>query len=454
MVRISIHKLQKRLIRLLAVLVLLLFTTTSFATQVNTMRMWSSPESTRVVFDINAPVEHSILTLSNPSRIVIDMKNTRLSNDAGKLNFRNSHIRNIRTATRNRSDLRVVLDMKTAVNPKSFVLPPTQGYGHRLVVDLEQSNHRPKSRTVQTVKQHTGPKARPVVIAIDAGHGGEDPGAIGKGGTHEKDVVLQISRKLRDLIRKEEGMTPVMIRGGDYYVSLRGRMKKAREAKADLFISIHADAVRSGKARGASVYILSQSGASSEAAHWLAASQNESDLIGGVSLDDKDDMLASVLLDLSQNATLAASTNVAKNVLKEIKHVGKIHKRHVGKAGFMVLKSPDIPSILVETGFISNRKEEQRLRDKKFQANIARAVLKGVRKYFRQNPPPGTLLALNSQPKPSSVTASSRYKIKRGDTLASIAKRFQVSLPSLRSMNRLRSDVLRVGQVLRVPAVN
>lgn len=411
--------------------------------------MWSSPDSTRLVFDTNAPLDHSVLVLRNPDRVVIDLKNTRAEQLQENLDFSQSHILRIRSAPRDDSDLRVVLDMKVPVNPKSFVLNPTQGYGHRLVLDLDQIQTQDSMPVVKTVQSTIGTDSRPVVIAIDAGHGGEDPGAIGPHGTHEKLVVLQIARKLQSLVQQETGMSAVMIRDGDYYVSLRGRMQKARALKADLFVSIHADAVRNGHARGASVYVLSEKGASSEAARWLAASQNDSDLIGGVSLDDKDDLLASVLLDLSQNATIAASTDVADKILSEIRHVGKLHKMDVERAAFMVLKSPDIPSILVETGFISNRKEEGFLRDGNFQTRIARALLKGIRKYFKDNPPPGTLLALNNSHAPSPV----EYQIKQGDTLASIAREYSVSLPNLRSLNRLSSDVLRVGQILRIPSL-
>ena len=340
-------------------------------------------------------------------------------------------------------DLRVVLDMKTAVNPKSFMLKPTEGYGNRLVLDLDQAKVA-VAKPIRPIKSNApGHLARPVIVAIDAGHGGEDPGAIGPRGTREKDVVLQISHKLQRLIEQQWGMTPIMIRDGDYYVSLRGRMKKARQYKADLFVSIHADAVRNGHAHGASVFVLSQKGASSEAARWLAASQNNSDLIGGVSLDDKDDLLASVLLDLSQNATLAASIDVAQKVLSQFRHVGSLHKDDVEHAGFVVLKSPDVPSILVETGFISNRREESRLSNNNYQGRIARAVFEGVRRYFRQNPPPGSLLA----------NARDEYRIRHGDTLAALAQRFQVSQLSLKSLNQLSSDVLQVGQVLRIPAL-
>ena len=414
------------------------------AVQVQGLRMWSSADSTRVVFDISASVDHNVFVLHNPERVVIDLHNTHLTRDWGQLDYSHSLVKSIRSAEHDGHDLRVVLDMKTAVKPKSFVLKPTQGYGHRLVLDLDQQSNAPVA-TAAPARQATldvhGQPARSVIIAIDAGHGGEDPGAIGPHGTREKDVVLRISDKLEQLIAQQWGMTPIMIRDGDYYVSLRGRMRKARQDKADLFVSIHADAVRNHRAHGASVFALSQRGASSEAARWLAASQNSADLIGGVSLDDKSDLLASVLLDLSQNATLAARNGVAQKVLSEFKHVGPLHKGEVEHAGFVVLKSPDVPSILVETGFISNRREEARLRDARYQERIAQAVFEGIRRYFRQNPPPGTLLA----------KAEHGYRIRHGDTLAEIAQRFQVTPVSLKSLNQLSDNALQVGRVLRIP---
>ena len=278
-----------------------------------------------------------------------------------------------------------------------------------------------------------------VHVVIDAGHGGKDPGAVGRRGTREKTVVLDIARKLAALIKKEPGMRPVMIREGDYYIGLRQRINKARKHNADLFISIHADAFRDRRARGSSVFVLSNRGASSEMARWLAAKENAADLAGGVSIDDKDDVLASVLLDLSQSASREASHEVASNMLDELKRVGKTHKSTVQSAGFMVLKSPDIPSILVETAFISNPTEETNLRSSKYQEKLAKAMLNGIRDYFDNNPPPGTL------------RVARKHTIKSGDTLSEIAAAYQVSLSSLRGFNSLKSDRLRVGDTLRIP---
>ncbi|MDT8385454.1 MAG: N-acetylmuramoyl-L-alanine amidase [Gammaproteobacteria bacterium] len=414
------------------------------AASVDGVRMWAGPDDTRLVFDISGPVDHSIFMLRSPDRVVLDLKNARLKQAPHGLDFRNSLVSDLRSATRNGDDLRLVLDLKTKVRPKSFLLKPTQQYGHRLVIDLQNLSAEPAAKVV-TRTMPTAPSGAPrdVIIAIDAGHGGEDPGASGQHGTREKEVVLAIARRLAELVEKEPGMKPLMIRDGDYYLGLRKRMQMARDRQADLFISIHADAFRDGRASGASVYVLSQNGATSEAAQWLARSENDADLIGGVSLDDKDDLLRSVLLDLSQNATIAASLDVGGSVLKELGRVGKVHKHRVEQAGFVVLKSPDIPSILVETGYISNKREERNLRDRNYQHKLALAMLKGVRRYFTHNAPPGTRLALAEQ----------EHVIRPGETLGGIAAQYQVSQLALRSANRLSTSQIKIGQILRIPTL-
>ncbi|MDX1697624.1 MAG: N-acetylmuramoyl-L-alanine amidase, partial [Thiohalobacterales bacterium] len=345
-------------------------------------------------------------------------------------------VRAIRTAKHNGDNLRIVLDLKEAVKPRSFILSPNEKYGHRLVIDLyEQAQETPVKKVVATQPE----ALRDLVIAIDAGHGGDDPGAIGRRGTREKDVVLAIARRLARLVEKEPGMRPLMIREGDYYVGLRQRMNKARKHGADLFISIHADGFKDHRASGSSVYILSRRGASSEMARVLAARENAADLAGGVSLDDKDQLLREVLLDLSQNASLEASFEVAENMLGELKRIGKTHKSSVQQAGFLVLKSPDIPSLLVETAFITNPSEEKRLRNSKHQDRLAQAMLRGIQDYFGKHRPPGTR------------GLARQYVVKRGDTLSHIAQRHQVSLSTLRGYNGLKSDTLRVGDKLRIP---
>lgn len=436
----------KAAIRVLLVACLLFFFEAAGAAQIDGLRMWPSPDGTRLVFDISSPVEHNVFVLKHPHRVVIDFKNTTQSQEFSPGDFGETLLSGIRSATRNKYDMRVVLDTKVAVKPKSFVLRPMGQYGHRLVLDLEGQlkTESPTQQVPVKTLRGTSESPRPIIVAIDAGHGGEDPGAIGKRGTHEKDIVYSIAKKLEALLQKEPGIKPVMIRSGDYYISLRNRIRKARTHKADLFVSIHADAAHNRRARGASVFVLSQKGASSEAARWLATTQNNADLVGGVSLDDKDDLLASVLLDLSQNATIAASTEVGATILNELGNINRLHKRTVERAGFVVLKSPDIPSILVETGFISNTREEKKLRNARHQHDIALALRSGVKRYFKKYPPAGSLYAM----------APTHHVIAKGETISSIAKKYNVSLSLLMQFNRLKNDVLSPGAILRIPVIS
>jgi len=360
------------------------------ATEVRGLRMWPAPDNTRLVFDLSAPVEHSVFSLRQPKRIVIDLKDSTVSGTLPSITYNESRIKGIRYAKRGKQGLRVVLDLKTSVNPKSFILKPHGAYGHRLVVDLLDATVAKKAIKKQRQNKYNKSK-RDLIIAIDAGHGGEDPGAIGQRGTHEKDVVLRIAKELEKLVKRERGMKPLMIRDGDYFVGLRDRVKKARIGKADLFISIHADAFKNGKARGTSVFILSERGASSNLASYLANSENRSDLNGGVG-SSNDSLLNMVLADMVKNSTLEDSHKIASNVLSGLKGVNHLHKETVEQAGFRVLKAGR-PAILVETAFISNRKEERKLRSPKHQRALARAIFKGTRAYFRSNPVPGTLLA-------------------------------------------------------------
>jgi N-acetylmuramoyl-L-alanine amidase len=423
------------------------------ASRVEGVRVWSAPDHTRLVFDIDGPVDHRLFGLHGPERLVVDFTATRMDQPV-RIEADNRHLSGVRHANRQDGKLRVVLDLKQSVRPKSFLLKPNDRYGHRLVIDLfDKEQAASKAQPVKRADQ-VG-QMRDVVIAVDAGHGGEDVGAIGrKRNTYEKDVVLQIARRLAGIIDKEPGMRAVLTRKGDYYIPLRKRMEIARAHHADLFVSIHADAFRDARAKGASVYVLSRSGASSEAARWLAESENAADLVGGVSLDDKDEVLASVLLDLSQSATRQVSLEAADGVYKELKKNTHVHGRRVQQAGFVVLKSPDIPSMLVETGFISNPGEEAKLRDPGHQQKLAHAVFKGVRTYFYKAPPPGTrIAALKSKPQSLQVaTADRSHKIRSGDTLSRIAQLYDVSVRELRSANSLRDDMIRVGQVLRIPS--
>jgi len=285
------------------------------------------------------------------------------------------------------------------------------------------------------------PRARDFVVAVDAGHGGKDPGAKGRRGTLEKQVVLAISKRLKRAIDSVPGLHAVLIRSGDRYVDLRGRMRRARKYGADMFVSVHADAFRKASASGASVFVLSRKGATSESARWLAKQENAPFLAGGVVLVDKDDDLRETILDMSQSASHETGFGVASEVLTRLGKVTKLHSGRVERAGFLVLKSPDIPSILVETGFLSNPAEERKLRDPKHQARIARAIRDGVLAWFSNHPPPGTLLA------------ERKHTIRRGDTLSGIAHHYSVSLKQLRSINGIKGDHLSVGRVLRIPGV-
>ncbi len=430
-------------IRLTSFVILLLLSATVFAgPTVENVRIWTENDKTRVVLDLNQSVVHNIFTLRGPDRLVVDIKDGRLARTLTDMPAGTGAVRSIRSAIRADGDLRVVLDLSADVRSRSFTTGPNARFGDRLVIDLQRSGSlAPVKRASE--KYEPG---RDIVIAIDAGHGGHDPGAVGKRKTREKDVVLEISRELARRINAEPGMKAVLVRNKDIYIDHRQRAAIARRNKADLFISIHADAVDDHRANGASVYALSLKGASDEAAHQLAKRENAS--VGGVSLNDKDDDLAYVLLDLSQNASLSASLEVGNTVAREMGKVAKMHRKTVQQAGFLVLKSPDMPSILVETAFISNPSEEKKLRDKRYRGRLANSILAGVRNYFYTNPPPDTAIAANLRKSP---TRQVRYVITRGDTLSEIAERYNVSTAAIRRANKLPNDKIRVGQTLSIP---
>ena len=421
------------------------------AVDVKGIRTWPAPDHTRIVLDVDQPVEYALFVLRDPDRVVIDLRDARLLKRVPRALSGDRLLSRIRAAQRKRSerrgrdgtsnDLRVVLDVKQRVRPKSFLLEPNAKYGHRLVIDVHPLDGDAERKVVRRQDADGAPKgSRKVVVAVDAGHGGEDPGAITRSGIREKDVVLAISRALKRRIDRTPGMKAVLIRDGDYYVGLRRRTEIARRHGADLFVSIHADSFRDPRVRGSSVYVLSRRGASSEAARWLAQQENASDFVGGVSIDGKDDLLASVLVDLQQTATLSASADVGGRVLKSLGRVGRRHKRWIEKAGFQVLKSPDIPSILIETGFLTNPSDAKRLSNPNHQEKVARAILDGIHRFFDANPPPGTRFA-----------STRRHTIARGETLSEIAHRYRVSVKRLRDANRIRGNVIRAGEVLRIP---
>ena len=413
---------------------------------IDNVRIRPAPDRTRIVFDLGAPVEHRIFALTSPDRLVIDIDGATLEQDFSAAQLKGTPIRSIRAGIRGGSDLRVVLDLRGQVKPRSFVLKPIMQYGDRLVVDL----YTTEQQSVPTVPKSdlVAGQRRDVVIAVDAGHGGDDPGAIGPGQLYEKDVVLAIATKLSAMFDKEPGFKAELTRKGDYYLAHRKRTDIARQAEADVFISIHADAFMTPDASGASVYVISQKGATSETARWLAEKENRADLIGGVGLDDKDDVLAGVLLDLTSTHSLSASLDMGQQVLNAIKPLNHLHKKQVEQAAFLVLKSPDIPSLLIETGFISNPAEAKKLRTRAHQERMAKAIYTGVKSYVGRNPPLGSYLAWKNQVKPADLAT---YKIVRGDTLSAIAFKHSVSAERLKTYNGLRNDRIKIGQLLKIP---
>ncbi len=401
-------------------------------------RVWPAEEYTRVTFETARPVRHQFFEVADPPRLVLDLEGVDLDAElrsvAGKVRPDDPYIQQVRVAVNRPNVARVVIDLKSAVKTYVFPLAPAGEYRHRLVLDLYPEKPRDpllalvrpgpdpigeiaKAPLVEPVATPAAPaeaaeaaapalpvvrlepgkaapaRAKPpkverlVTVAIDAGHGGEDPGARGRRGTLEKDVTLAIARRIKERIDREPGMRAVLTRDGDYFIGLAQRVQKARRVQADLFVSVHADAFVQPHARGSSVFALSERGATSAAARWLAKRENESDLIGGVNLDVKDPVLARTLLDLSQTATINDSLKLGKAVLGELGDVNHLHKASVEQAGFAVLKAPDIPSILVETAFISNPQEEQRLKDAAYQERMADAILQGIRNYLAKNPP-------------------------------------------------------------------
>ncbi len=419
----------------------------ALAAEISALRVSNGAEYTRAVFEVSGPLDYKVFSLGDPHRVVLDIKASALGKGFRTVDG-TGPVRGLRTGVLDKTDLRVVFDLSEGVKPRSFLLPPDDQHGHRLVVDLYPQAGL--ATAVKTVAQAVPASDRDVVIAIDAGHGGKDPGAIGPGGTHEKHVVLAVARELARQIDAEPGMKAVLTRDSDTFLPLEKRYLKAREAKADLFVSIHADAFYKQTVAGASVFVLSTRGASGEAARWLADRENAADLVGGVSFSDKDETLAAVLLDLSQSATMKASKDAANNVLGALKRVGKAHKPNVEHANFVVLRSPDVPSMLVETGFISNPSEEKNLNSPAYRRRLAEALRDGIRDFFHVQPPPGTWLASNAAP-----TRAREHVVGRGETLSAIAVRHNVPLSQLRAANAgaLRGDVVRVGERLRIPAV-
>ena len=406
------------------------------------IRTHQAPDHTRVVFDTSEAVRYKVFTLENPHRVVIDLKRTRPREGFQAPKPKGDAISRIRLGRRLGGTHRIVLDMAWPARPRHFPLQPHEPYGHRLVVDLYSAEAEETPRPAPAAPSGE----RDVLIALDAGHGGEDPGAIAATGAHEKDIVLAIAKRVHRNLNAMDGFKAVLVRSGDYYVPLRRRTEIAYEHQADLFVSIHADAFRLASVRGASVYALSNRGASSEMAGYLADRENRSDLIGGVGpvpLDAQPDSIRSLLIEKSMEMNMLLSLRVGEAVVGSLSEVAKMHKRRVEQAAFAVLKLPDVPSILVETGFLSNPQEARLLATAGHQRRIAGAIADGIRGYLLKNPPPGTAIFAADQ--------TLRHTIGRGDTISAIAARYRVSTGVLRAANGLTGDTIQVGQVLVIP---
>ncbi|MFT7224366.1 MAG: N-acetylmuramoyl-L-alanine amidase [Cellvibrionaceae bacterium] len=464
----------KRLIPIFALL-LSLTSTSVFSADVDGIRLWRAPDHTRVVFDLTGAVEHKIFPLTNPNRLVVDIANSVNRASLTSVDLTNTSISLIRSASRKGGDLRFVFDLNSTVKPRSFLLKSHSGKSDRLVIDLYDKNTATE-KTIDKIVQAAAVSARrDILIVVDAGHGGEDPGASGPRQIREKYVVLDIAKKLEAKVNQTDGYRATLTRTGDYYLSLRQRRDFARQHRADLFVSIHADAFKTPHASGASVFALSRRGATSETARFLASRENDADLIGGVgdvSLNDKDDLLRGVLVDLSMTATMESSLDAGSNVLRKIAGIARLHKHSVEQAGFLVLKSPDVPSILVETGFISNPKEAKKLSTEAYRSQMAFSIFSGIRAHFEKSPPAGTYIAWKQAAtnSPNSIAVADRtssingrsamakaavskkliHTVKQNDTLSDIAKRYGLSVSALKSQNNLKKDNIRVGQKLVV----
>lgn len=367
------------------------------ATQIRQARLWRSEDKVRLVFDLSGPVSYKTFTLSAPERLIIDVSGASLGGDFSQLALNDTVIRAIRSGPLGQGDTRIVLDLSSPVLLNSFLLAPQDGQSHRLVLDLVSAKPiqiAPKvPRETPQISAH--PK-RDIIVVVDPGHGGKDPGAVGAKGEREKDVVLSIAQLLAKRLKKEKGFDVKLVRNDDFFVPLRKRVAIARQHKADIFISVHADAAPRLTASGASVYCLSEGGATSATARFMAQRENGADLLGATSLlnlKDKDPMLAGVILDMSMNATIAASLQLGSTVLGSLADITTLHQKRVEQAGFAVLKSPDVPSILVETGFISNARDSQRLVTARHQQAVADGLFKGLQRYFEKNPPVDSYMA-------------------------------------------------------------
>ncbi|WP_100657878.1 N-acetylmuramoyl-L-alanine amidase [Alteromonas flava] len=412
------------------------------------VRVWPSPNNTRVVFDVSAQPTFTYFTLKNPDRLVIDFADTELGTGLDAPENSNEILQRIRTSTaKNAQSTRIVLDLSAPVTANLFAMPPTEPYGHRLVVDLPYVIQSPQATVVKSSDQSD--RDRDIIIAIDAGHGGEDPGSIGPSGTYEKNIVLSIAKKLEALINRERGMRAIMTRTGDYYITPNQRPEIARRNKADLLISIHADAFTTPQPRGGSVWVLSTGRADTELGRWMERTERHSELLGGAAevINDaaSERYLAETILGLSMDHSRATSHDLSEKVIQEMRKITKMHKTRPQAASLAVLTSPDIPSILVEVGFISNPQEEKNLNWAKHRERLAESIFTAAKRYFKTVPPDGTLWA--------SLKDSVRtHKVRSGESLSLLAQRYNVKVSSIKRANNLTNDVVRIGQVLTIPA--
>tara|TARA_B110001469_G_scaffold20307_1_gene21047 strand:+ start:1541 stop:2872 length:1332 start_codon:yes stop_codon:yes gene_type:complete len=431
-----------RAIRLFLVSQLMFIGSTALAANsIDGIRVWSAPENTRIVFDLKNKSDYKYFSLSSPERLVIDFKLSNNTVNLTNLAKNDSRIKLIRSSTsKSKGSTRVVLELAEKYQLTVFPLPPAGQYGNRLVVDLYDKNREKNVTSYQPRND-----SRDIIIGIDAGHGGDDPGSIGGKGSYEKKVTLAIAKKLKKLIDKEKGMTAVLIRSGDYYIGLNRRTKIAREKQVDFLVSIHADAFRTSQPHGASVWIISKGRAESEMARWLVNREKNSELLGGVGSvikTTKDNYFALTLADMSKQHSIEESLGVATNVISELKKITKLHKKTPQYASFAVLKASDIPSILVETGFISNHKEEKNLNSSWYQQKLATAISLGVKRYFIKHPLQGSYYA---------SVGHKNHKVSSGESLSALAKRYKVSVTKIKSINNLKSNTVRIGQTLKIP---
>nr|WP_244325726.1 N-acetylmuramoyl-L-alanine amidase [Shewanella aestuarii] len=414
------------------------------ANKVDSVRIWAAPESTRVVFDLSQAPQYESFTLTEPDRLVVDIKDTKKNFNLDSITNNSRLIKRIRVSNPPaKGTLRLVIDLTKATKFNLFTLPPTAPYGNRLVVDLDDSF---SAEAKAKVAVQSSDSNRDIIIAIDAGHGGEDPGSIGPSGMYEKRVVLSIAKRLADKINATPGLQAVMTRTGDYFVDLNRRSELARRSKADLLLSIHADAFTSPQPRGASVWVLSMRRADSELGRLLEQTEKHSELLGGVGdiiqNSDVEKYLVQTLIDMQKNNSMVMSNDIAKDILRDLGSITHLHKKSPEAASLAVLKAADIPSILIETGFISNPQEERLLKNGNHQQKLADAIHRGVLRYFESNPPSGTLLAKRT---------NTKHKVKSGESLSVIARRYGVSIEGIKKANNMKSDMVRIGQNLVIP---